>query len=184
MASHEVVELPVYPTSSEEFRRLARPVILPEPGAGPGLTFTPAFDGFTIGTGRLVDISHLYIPPLPDPLGVELHRPLMDRHLDSEEVWVVLRGDLVMGMAESEEDPLGIPSVKDFRLFYIRQGETFVLPAARWHGGIWGAAPNTPAEFLMFLSGHRSDQSGRRVDHVMESYPEDVAIVPSKNLPK
>jgi hypothetical protein len=179
----DVVTLPVHATDSDEFRRLARFVAVPTTPDADDLTFTPAFGRFEIGHGPVVDISHLLIPASPDPLGVERHRPLMDRHLDSEEVWLVTRGELVMGMAQSDGGGDEIPSVHDLRLFHLRQGDMIVLPCGRWHGGIWGARANEPAEFLMFLSGHRAADDGGLVDHIMESYPEDVAVRPSARLP-
>jgi mannose-6-phosphate isomerase-like protein (cupin superfamily) len=175
----DVVALPVHDTTSPEFERLARRLDVPRAEGATDLVFTPAFGRFAIGNGPIVDISHLHIPPSADPLGEARHRPVIDRHLDSEEVWVVTKGDLVMGMALSEDGEDVVPSVRDFRLFLLREGEMIVLPAGRWHGGIWGARPNEPAEFLMFLSGHRADDDGGLVDHVMESYPEDVSVVPS-----
>jgi hypothetical protein len=180
----DVLTLPVYDTRSEEFRQLARLIELPRAADdADDLVFTPAFGRLEIGNGSIVDISHLHIPPLPDPLAEARHRPLIDRHLDSEEVWLVTRGELVMGMAESAEAGDTVPSVHEFRLFHVREGEMFVLPRGRWHGGIWGARPNEPAEFLMFLSGHRAGDDGELVDHIMESYPEDVSVRPSAELP-
>lgn len=179
----EVLTLPVFSTASPEFASLARVVDLPRDDLAPDLVFSPALGVFHIGAGQVVDVSHLYIPTSQDPLGTPRHRPLMDRHLHSEEVWVVTRGDLVMGMAEASRGPGCVPSVNDLRLFLLRQGEVIVLPAGRWHGGIWGANPGHPSEFLMFLSGHRADEEGALVDHVMQSYPEDVSVVPSRHLP-
>jgi hypothetical protein len=182
MAEHEVLTLPVYDTSSEEFRQLVQVATIPDAGDTKDLFFSPAFGRFEIGNGPVVDISHLHIPASPDPLGEARHRPLMDRHLDSEEVWVITKGELVMGMAAVPDGAAKIPSVHDLRLFHVRQGDIFVLPRGRWHGGIWGAVPNEDAGFLMMLSGHRSDDAGELVDHIMESYPEDVAIHPSREL--
>jgi mannose-6-phosphate isomerase-like protein (cupin superfamily) len=174
--------LPVYDTASTEFERLARRLDIPRQSEATDRVFTPAFGSFVIGEGRVVDVSHLYIPASADPLGTPRYRPLMDRHLNSEEVWVVTRGDVVMGMAEAEHDPDALPSAADLRLFHVREGEVVVLPAGRWHGGIWGVHANTPSEFLMFLSGHRADDTGGRVDHIMESYAEDVAVLPDRSF--
>jgi hypothetical protein len=182
-AQTEVVTLPVHDTDSDEFRRLARFVATPRTPDADDLTFTPAFGRFEIGGGNVVDISHLLIPASPDPLGEARHRPVIDRHLDSEEVWLVTRGELVMGMGESPAGADSVPSVHDLRLFLLREGDMIVLPRGRWHGGIWGARPHEPAEFLMFLSGHRADDDGGLVDHIMESYAEDVAVRPEASLP-
>jgi hypothetical protein len=178
MATSATRVVPVHGTDTDEFRALARRIDIPSVTGAEDLTFTPAFGGFRIGQTRDVDISHLHIPASENPLAIPRHRPLMDIHHDSEEVWVVTRGELVMGMAESSRGAGTIPSVNDLQCFYLREGDAIVLPAGRWHGGIWGVNPGEVSEFLMFLSGHRSSETGQLVDHVMESYAEDAAVVP------
>jgi hypothetical protein len=183
MTEHsEVVTLPVFGLDSPEFAALARPVVIPSIADAGEIVFSPAFGRLDIG-GSTLDLSHLVIPASPDPLGEVRHRPVVERHVRSDEIWLITRGAVVLGLGESPAGPDTVPSVHDLRLFHARVGDMFILPAGRWHGGIWGALAGVPTEFLMFVNGHRPGPDGAPVDHHMTTYPEDVAVVPDRTFP-
>jgi hypothetical protein len=182
MASPEVVTLPVFGLTSPEFAALGRRVAIPQTEDPGEMVFSPAFGRLEIG-GSILDLSHLIIRASPDPLGEVRHRPVVERHVHREAVWLITRGAVVVGLGESVDGPDTVPSVHELRLFLAQAGDMFILPAGRWHGGIWGVLPGVSTEFLMFVNGHRPGPDGRPVDHEMTTYPEDVAIVPDRTSP-
>lgn len=56
----------------------------------------------------------------------------MERHLETEEVLIALRGDVVITLANPDDKKLS-PDAKTIQSFYMRQGEGVVMKKGVWH---------------------------------------------------
>lgn len=159
------------------FASVAR-MVNPPQGSASERAFVPAYAGFDIGDGSQVDISYFYEPPAPQPWLKP--RNNFDRHLRTEELWVVAEGEILLplGPCRHPDDPEDEPRPEEMSCFAFRQGDLFVLRPNVWHCGPWPLVPNAPVRFYMFLSGHRKATSGANVDHITRRFPEGVGILP------
>lgn len=167
------VRTPDDPAFSAVARMVNPPAIDPEK-----TRFVPAYAGFNIGEGADVDISYFHEPPSAAPW--RRPRSGFDRHLRSEELWVVVEGDfyLPLGLCRYPDDPEDVPHPDDMLCFTFREGDLFVLRPNVWHCGPWPVRPGISVRFYMLLSGHRKAASGQNVDHITRRFPGDVAILP------
>ena len=168
-----VHDIPLFDLDSPEFERFADRVTWPERDPTRAGQFTPALKTFAIPPGDKVDLSVFYANPEQPPQPSSQ----CDRHLDSEELFITLRGNWVIALGDQGSGPEALPQAPDFQAFLVREGDAFVQRAAVWHAGFWPADP-TPATFLMVLSGHRSDTSGATVDHSIRPFADDGAVFP------
>jgi len=169
-----VIRLAIKTTDSPEFAAVARPIAPPERDPEKHVQFFPAYDGFDIGQGSRVDVSHFYACG-----GHEPHRAGFDRHLESEELWVAVRGDFYVpaGPCARAGDLDEMPVPERMHCFLIREGDVFALRKNVWHAGVWPVIPGTQVEFMMLLSGHRHTSDGRPLDNPIRRLP-DTEIVP------
>lgn len=182
MTEQTIHRLEVRPLTDPLFETVARLVNPPEvdPSA---VAFLPAYAGFDVADGSVVDISYFYAPP-SDP-SKPAPRRMFDRHLRTEELWVVAEGDFLLPLSACRfpEDPDDPPRPEDFLCFAVSEGDMFVLKPNVWHCGPWPTREGTPVKFFMFLSGHRkpADAGGDDdyVDFYQRYFPEGVAVVPA-----
>jgi hypothetical protein len=139
--------------------------------------FEPAYASFDIAAGTTVDVSYFYEPPSARPW--EKGRTGFDRHLATDELWVVTEGDLLLPLAPCArpDDPEDEPRPEQFLCFAFRAGDLFVVKPNVWHCGPWAAADRA-VRFFMMLSGHRKAAAGGNVDHIVKRFPEGVEILP------
>jgi hypothetical protein len=140
--------------------------------------FLPAYAGFNIGTGADVDISYFGATPSDRPWATPRRR--FDRHLRTDELWVVTEGDFYVPMAACRRpnDPEDLPRAQDMLCFFVKRGDLFVVRPNVWHAGPWAAQPGMAVRFFMLLSGHRKADSGSNVDHIVRDFEGESAIVP------
>ena len=166
--------IPIVSLDEPRYASLARLVRFPDPDPALGGKYFPAVAGFNVGSGSDVDISYYY-SFRSEPSGG------FDRHLRTEEVFVVLEGDFCIPLAacRDPDDPDEVPRPQDFVATIVRQGEALILRPNVWHSGGWVLDPAKGVRFLMILNGHRvgSGHEGR-VDHIVKRFPEGVAIEP------
>jgi hypothetical protein len=173
-ATPRVIKLPIRTTAGPEFAAVARRIAPPERDPEKPAQFFPAYDGFDIGQGTRVDISHYYARG-----GHEPHRAGFDRHLESEELWIAVKGDFYVpaGPCARPGDPDEMPVPEQMHCFLIREGDVFALKRNVWHAGVWPVIAGAPVEFMMLLSGHRQTSDGRPLDNPVRRVP-DTEIVP------
>jgi hypothetical protein len=169
-----LIKLPIRATDSPEFAAVARRINPPERDPAKPAQFFPAYDGFDIGQGTRVDVSHFYAHG-----GHEPHRAGFDRHLESEELWIAVKGDFYVPAAPCGRpgDLEEMPPVEQMQCFLIREGDVFALKPNVWHAGVWPVVPGDRIEFMMLLSGHRQTGDGRPLDNPIRRVP-DTEIVP------
>lgn len=179
MAVAKTHVLPVRDRSDPLFETVAR-LLNPPPAPTDKTTFLPAYAGFTLGDGSDVDVSYFYAPPV-DASGFQSRRRF-DRHLRTEELWIVAEGDFLVPLAPCRvpEDPDDLPRPEDFLCFAIQQGDMFALRPNVWHCGPWPTRAATPVRFFMLLSGHRKQaaESAKFVDFYQREFAGDVALLP------
>lgn len=182
MSEETIHRLEIRPITDPLFETVARLVNPPSVNEAE-TTFLPAYAGFDIADGSEVDISYFYAPPanpsLPDP------RRRFDRHLRTEELWVVVEGDFLLPLSACRypEDPEDPPRPEDFLCFAVNDGDMFVIKPNVWHCGPWPTRAGSPVRFFMFLAGHRksSDASGvvDFIDFYQREFEEGITIVPA-----
>jgi mannose-6-phosphate isomerase-like protein (cupin superfamily) len=176
--------LQVRTTADPLFETVAR---LVNPPATPpdATTFLPAYAGFSLGEGSEVDLSYFYAPPV-DASGFQMRRRF-DRHLRTEELWIVAEGDFLVPLApcRAPDDPEDLPRPEDFLCFAIKQGDMFAVRPNVWHSGPWPTTPGTPVRFFMLLSGHRKQagDGAAFVDFYQREFAGDAAVIPEADAP-
>jgi hypothetical protein len=173
-------KLPMRTVDDPAFATVAR-MVNPPPTEPDKRAFLPAYAGFNIADGSDVDISYYYAPPAP--VSDWPARRRFDRHLRTEELWVVTEGDFLLPLAacRNPDDPDDAPRPEDFLCFAIKQGDLFVLRPNVWHCGPWPTREGAAVRFLMMLSGHRKSteqQAADYVDFIQREFPEDTGILP------
>src|ERR1700737_5006868 len=118
--------LKVRATDDPLFDTVAR-LVNPPAGEPTQTTFLPAYAGFNIGTGADVDISYFGAPPSDRPW--DSPRGRFDRHLRTEELWVVAEGDFYVPMAvcRRPDDPQDSPRHEDMLCFFVKEGDLFTV---------------------------------------------------------
>jgi hypothetical protein len=176
----EVHKLDIRSTEDPLFNDLAR-MVNPQTESPYQKAFVPAYAGFNIADGTDVDISYYFDPSEGRPW--QSPRKQFDRHLRTEELWVVTEGDFYLPLmaCEHPDDPEDRPDPKKMLCFRIKKGDLFVLKPNVWHCGPWAARSGEPVQFYMFLSGHRAASKGGNVDHLVRPFVGDVAILPNVN---
>lgn len=182
MSESTVLSLQVRTITDPLFNTVAR--LVNPPALNPTeTTFLPAYAGFDVADGSEVDISYFYAPPAdprqPTP------RQRFDRHLRTEELWVVAEGDFLLPLSacrvpEDAEDP---PRPEDFLCFAINEGDMFVIKPNVWHCGPWPMRQGLPVRFFMMLAGHRKPSPGSGegdyVDFYQREFSTNIGIVPA-----
>ncbi|MHB1007444.1 MAG: ureidoglycolate lyase [Chloroflexota bacterium] len=178
MSETQIVHrLPCKATSDPAFAKIARLVAEPQRDPAKHTEFFPALANFNIGSGTVVDVSLYY----GQPSASLVPRSRFDRHLQSDEFFVALKGDWYMPMAPCRhpEDLDERPHAKDMSAFLVREGEMFVLLPNVWHAGVWPAKAGKEIKFMMVLSGHRAGSGLQgRVDHVVLELSDGGSVVP------
>lgn len=177
MDNPQIHRLKVLPTQHSRFADVAR-MVNPPRKSDHERSFIPAYAGFDIADGSQVDISYFYEPPADRPWLQP--RSNFDRHVRTEELWIVTEGDflLPLGPCQHPEDLQDEPSPDQMACFEFHAGDLFVLRPNVWHCGPWPLHSNQAVRFYMLLSGHRKATSGENIDHLTRRFPEGVAIVP------
>lgn len=140
--------------------------------------FEPAYSSFNIADGTLVDLSYLYEPASETPWSKTRNK--FDRHLFTEELWMVTEGDFYVPLAlcKNPDDPEDVPNPEEMMCFEIHKGDVFILKPNVWHTGPWPKEKGMAVSFYMALSGHRQKASGENVDFIMKDFPNNTAILP------
>jgi hypothetical protein len=140
--------------------------------------FEPAYSSFNIADGTLVDLSYLYEPASDTPWSKTRSR--FDRHIQTEELWVVMEGDFYVpfGLCSNPEDPESLPKPEEMMCFLIRKGDVFILKPNVWHTGPWPKEKGMAVSFYMALSGHRQKADGDNVDFFMRDFAGNAAVLP------
>lgn len=182
MTEKKIHKIKVLPTSDSSFKEVARMVELPDIDLKGGIQFFPAFTGFeTGGAGfsELVDISYLYVPWHRDALNE------FDKHVHSEELFVVLQGDFYMIIGSSEGGEY--PCLGEMRCYLLKEGDMFVQKRNVWHTACWPVDKTRPVKYIMVISGHRtttgttadrSEGEGDRLDDNVRSLPDGIMVMP------
>jgi hypothetical protein len=173
MTDTAVHQIPIVSPEDPRYERLARRVVFPMSDPAKAGEFFPAFAGFNI-PDTSVDVSFLYSFRREPTAG-------FDRHLRTEEMFVVLEGDFVIPMAPCKDpaDPEEEPSPEDFVAALVRQGEAIILRPNVWHNGGWPVDPERGTRYVMVLSGHRAGGSHQgRADHIVKKFPGGATIAP------
>ena len=172
-----VHKLKIRPIDDPLFETVAR-LVNPPADDSHKTTFLPAYAGFNIGAGTDVDISYYGAPPTDNPWASPRNR--FDRHLRTDELWVVSEGDCYVPMAQCRraDDPEDLPQPEDMLCFLVPQGTLFVVRPNVWHAGPWPARAGQPVRFFMMLSGHRKAQTGDNVDHIIKEFADGATILP------
>lgn len=180
MSEQTIHRLKVRPTTDALFETVAR-LVNPPAVSRTETSFLPAYAQFDIADGTEVDLSYFYAPPA-DPSRPK-PRSRFDRHLRTDELWVVAEGDFFLPLSACRypDDPDDPPRPEDFLCFSIKPGDLFVIQPNVWHCGPWPAKPDTPVRFYMLLSGHRKGGTGERgefVDFYQVDFPGNMVVVP------
>lgn len=180
MSESTIYRLRVRSTDDPAFETVAR-LVNPPATERDKTVFLPAYAGFNIADGSDVDISYFYAPPSSPSQFTPRKR--FDRHLRTEELWVVAEGDFLLPLApcRNPDDSDDRPRPEDFSCFAIKQGDMFVLRPNVWHCGPWPTRAGTPVRFFMMLSGHRKQAVSENTDYVdfyQRDFSDDVGILP------
>ena len=126
----DVYRIPIVSLDDSRYRHLARRVVFPPSDRTQRTKCFPALTGFNIGSGSDVDVSFLYSFNR-EPLGG------FNRHLRTEEMFVVLEGAFCIPLAACKEpdNPEEQPTPADFVGVIVRQGEAIILRTNVWHNG-------------------------------------------------
>jgi mannose-6-phosphate isomerase-like protein (cupin superfamily) len=172
------MKLPIDSVHSEHFKSVAR-LVNPPIEDWSKTVFLPAYSHFEIFSGSTVDISYFYQPPSKTPW--QTPRAVFDRHLKTEEMWIVVEGDLLvpLAVAKTDDDPNELPSLEDMRCYEIHEGEAFVLRPNVWHAGPWAKRSGQAVRFFMLLSGHRRIDSQATLDHIVKEL--EIGVSPDWN---
>jgi hypothetical protein len=170
-------KLKILPTDHPSFASVAR-MVNPPVAESDKTLFEPAYAGFNIAEGVDVDISYFYGPPAKAPWTTPRNR--FDRHLRTEELWMVTEGDFYLPLmaCARPEDGEELPTPAGMMCFKVNQGDMFVLKPNVWHCGPWAASPDCAVRFYMFLSGHRKASGGENVDFIVKNFAGDDAVLP------
>ncbi|TBL79074.1 hypothetical protein [Paenibacillus thalictri] len=177
MRELNIHKLKIRTTDDPLFETVARMAKPPQMTSEKSL-FAPAYGSFNIADGTVVDLSYLYEPGSDTPWSKPRNR--FDRHLFTEELWMVSEGDFYVpfGLCKNPDDPEDIPQPDEIHCFLIRKGDVFVLKPNVWHCGPWPREKGMAVSFYMALSGHRQSASGGNVDYIMKDFAGDWAILP------
>lgn len=172
-----IYRLPILTTDDPLFAKMAR-MVRPPKIESDQTVFEPAYASFDVADGSVVDLSYFYQPPSDDPWSKV--KGMFDRHLRTEELWVVMDGEFYMplGLCSDPDDPDEMPKLDEMVCFIIKKGDIFVLKPNVWHCGPWSRHKGKPFSFYMALSGHRTDSSGVNVDYIIKKFPEGTGILP------
>lgn len=174
MTETKVHRAPIVPVDDPRCSRLARHIKFPPSERSQGDRFFPAISGFSIGAGSSVDVSFLYSYTRKPSNG-------FDRHLQTEEMFVPLEGDLCLPLAPCREpdNPNEQPTPEDFVCVIVPHGDVIILSANTWHNGGWPVDGEKGVRYIMVLSGHRAGSGHQgRVDYISTSLPDGVALFP------
>jgi hypothetical protein len=174
MAGPNVHLIPVVSLGAPKYARLARRIKFPPSDRARGDHFFPAFAGFNVGAGSDVDVSFLYSFTRTPNGG-------FDRHLQTEEMFVPLEGDLCIPLAQCKEpdNPSEKPLPDEFVCAIVPQGEAIILPPNVWHNGGWPVDGQKGVRYIMVLSGHRSGQGHQgHVDYIATQLPDGILLYP------
>lgn len=174
MSDTNVHRIPVVSLDDSRYAHLARRVTFPPSERSARGKFYPALAGFSVGSSTDVDVSFFYSFNR-EPLSG------FDRHLRTEELFVVLEGDFCIPLAACNESENADeqPTPDDFVGVVVREGEALILRPNVWHNGGWPVDPEKGVRFIMVLSGHRPGTSHQgRVDHIVQKFANDAKIYP------
>jgi hypothetical protein len=175
-----VNRIPIVSLDDPTYQHLARRVAFPDSDRARGGQFFPAHAGLTLPDNN-VDVSFLYSFRREPTTG-------FDRHLRTEEMFVLLEGDLVIPLApcRNPDDPDEVPTPDEFVAALVPQGEAIILRPNVWHNGGWPVDPERGVRYIMVLSGHRAGAGHQgRVDHVVQRFAGGAAITPDwSTLPR
>lgn len=141
------MELSVLPLTPDRFAPFGQVLQQPEresEAGGPGWKWW----------GKLARLPAELDPYAIGYLDLQPVRPGFDwaeRHMLTVEALVPARGDCLVyvGPPEHPEEPMRLPSLEDFRVFRVRQGQGVLLEKGVWHGV--PLAVDRPASVFVFL---------------------------------